>query len=104
MFHLEDSALANILRRCVPHLLFLVSIPAFAQGWMQPTPEELWLTVEPAAPNAAAIYLFRDERADDKVHMHSLYVRMKVLTEAGKRVRRRGAGLRSGPQLLDSGH
>ncbi len=43
------------------------------------------MTVEPAAPNAAAIYLFRDERADDKVHMHSLYVRMKILTEEGKK-------------------
>jgi Domain of Unknown Function with PDB structure (DUF3857)/Transglutaminase-like superfamily len=85
MFHLEDSALANLLRRCVPHLLFLVSIPAFAQGWIQPTPEELKMTVESAAPDSAAIYLLRDERADDKLHMHSLYVRMKVLTEAGKK-------------------
>ena len=27
----------------------------------------------------------RDELADDKVHMHSLYVRMKILTEEGKK-------------------
>ncbi len=77
--------MANVVRRCLPHLLFLVSIPAFAQGWIQPTPDELKMTVDPAAPNAAAIYLYRDERADDKLHMHSLYVRMKILTEEGKK-------------------
>ena len=42
------------------------------------------MTAEPAAPDAAAIYLYREERADDKLHMHSLYVRLKVLTEKGK--------------------
>ena len=42
------------------------------------------MTAEPAAPNATAIYLLRDERADDLHHMHTLYVRLKVLTEAGK--------------------
>ncbi len=42
------------------------------------------MTVEPAVPGAAAIYLYREERADDKLHVHSLYVRLKVLTEKGK--------------------
>ncbi len=42
------------------------------------------MTVEPAAPDAAAVYLYREERADDKLHMHWLYVRLKVLTERGK--------------------
>ena len=74
----------TILRRCLPHLLLLVSLPAFAQGWIQPTPEELKMTAEPAAPDAAAVYLYREERADDKLHNHTLYVRLKVLTEKGK--------------------
>lgn len=43
------------------------------------------MTAEPAAPDAAAIYLFRDERANDLLHMHSLYVRLKILTEEGKK-------------------
>ena len=43
------------------------------------------MTAEPAAPDASAIYLYRDEVADDHLHMHSVYVRLKVLTEAGKR-------------------
>jgi hypothetical protein len=51
---------------------------------VQPTPDELKMTDEPASPGAAAVYLLRDERADDKLHMHSLYVRMKILTEKGK--------------------
>jgi hypothetical protein len=67
------------------YLLLIVSLPALAQSWIQPTPEELKMTAEPLAPDAAAIYLLRDERADDKLHMHSLSVRMKVLTEEGKK-------------------
>lgn len=42
------------------------------------------MTAEPAAPNASAVYLYREETTDDKLHMHSVYVRMKILTEAGK--------------------
>ena len=83
--HLKGFALVNMLRRCLPLLLVFASASAIADSWIQPTPEELKMTVEPAAPNAAAIYLLRDERADDKVHMHSLYVRMKILTEEGKK-------------------
>lgn len=74
-------------RRFLPlfplYLAFFAST-AFAENWIQPTAEELKMTSEPAAPDASAIYLLRDERADDKLHMHSLYVRMKILTEAGK--------------------
>lgn len=42
------------------------------------------MTSDPAAPGAAAVYLFREEKADDKLHMHSVYARIKVLTEKGK--------------------
>jgi hypothetical protein len=56
----------------------------FADSWTQPTQEELKMTEEPAAPGAAAIYLYREERADDKLHGHNLYVRLKILTEKGK--------------------
>jgi hypothetical protein len=43
------------------------------------------MTAEPAAPNASAIFLYREETSDDKLHMHSVYVRLKILTEAGKK-------------------
>jgi hypothetical protein len=49
-----------------------------------PTSEELKMTEEPKAPGAAAIYLYREETTDDNLHYHSLYVRIKVLTEKGK--------------------
>ncbi len=42
------------------------------------------MTAEPAAPNAAAVYLYREETTDDKLHMHSMYVRLKVLTDEGR--------------------
>ena len=37
------------------------SIHAYADSWIQPTPEELQMTAEPAAPGAAAIYLYLEE-------------------------------------------
>ena len=49
-----------------------------------PTEEELKMTSEPKVPGAAAIYLYREETADDTLHYHSQYVRIKVLTEKGK--------------------
>ena len=65
-------------------VVVLSSIHAQADSWIQPTPEELQMTAEPAAPGAAAIYLCVEERADDKLHIHTTYVRLKVLTEKGK--------------------
>ncbi len=42
------------------------------------------MTSDPKAPSAAAVYLYREELTDDNLHYHSLYVRMKILTEKGK--------------------
>jgi hypothetical protein len=75
---------SSTLRRFVPFALLLLSAQAWADSWTQPTQEELQMTAEPAAPGAAAVYLLRDERADDKLHSHTFYVRLKVLTERGK--------------------
>jgi hypothetical protein len=69
---------------CLAGLLALCS-PAHAwSDWTVPTPAELSMTADPAAPGAPAVYLYREETTDDKLHMHSLYVRIKVLTEKGK--------------------
>ena len=61
-----------------------MSVPTFAATWKQPTPEELAMTADPAAPDAPAVYLFREESVDDRLHYHRLYARVKILTEKGK--------------------
>ena len=77
-------ALRRFLPTVITSIMALTSVHAFADSWIKPTPEELQMTAEPAAPGAAAIYLLRDERADDKLHVHITYVRLKILTEKGK--------------------
>lgn len=75
------------LRRCFLCLSLLLpgTLPAFAApNWTQPTPEELKMTADPAAPDAPATYLFREEIVDDKLHFHRVYARVKILTEKGK--------------------
>jgi Domain of Unknown Function with PDB structure (DUF3857)/Transglutaminase-like superfamily len=64
-------------------LLFCVA-PVFGATWTQPAPEELKMTVDPAAPDAPAVYLYRDERIDDQVHYKRVYARIKILTAKGK--------------------
>ncbi|HZU09189.1 MAG TPA: DUF3857 domain-containing protein [Pseudacidobacterium sp.] len=69
-------------------LLSLTSIALFsatASDFQQPTREELSMTSDPAAPGSDAVYLFRQETSDDKLHFHSLYARIKILTEKGKK-------------------
>jgi len=80
----------NISGRCFLRLsLFsaLISLSTtftLAQQWTAPTPEELSMTSQPEVPGAPAVYLFREETTDDKLHMFSIYIRLKVLTERGK--------------------
>ena len=66
-------------------LLAVSAVPArAADKWTTPTPEELSMTSQPQVPGAAAVVLFREEISDDNLSKHSVYVRIKVLTEAGK--------------------
>ncbi len=72
---------------CASLLISLLSIAAplvRADQWTTPTPEELSMTSQPEVPGAAAVYLYREEKTDDDLHMFSIYVRLKVLTEKGK--------------------
>ena len=55
-----------------------------ADAWTPPTPEELSMTSCPQAPGARAIYLFREQITEDAMHMYSVHIRVKVLTDAGK--------------------
>ena len=64
-------------------LVSLTSV-GLAEQWTPPTPEELSMTSQREAPGAPAVYLFREETTDDKLHMFSIYTRLKVLTEGGK--------------------
>jgi hypothetical protein len=65
-------------------LTVLSAISTHAQQWTVPTPEELSMTSQPEVPGASAVYLYREETTDDKLHMFSIYTRLKVLTEGGK--------------------
>jgi hypothetical protein len=64
--------------------LFALAAPLATAQWTQPTPEELSMTSQPQVPGAAAVYLFREETTDDKLHSFSIYTRLKVLTDRGK--------------------
>jgi hypothetical protein len=64
-------------------VVFLPNAALRAQ-FQEPTKEELQMTADPKAPGAAAVYLYREETTDDNLHFHSLYVRLKILTEKGK--------------------
>ena len=66
-------------------LSLFAAVPALrASTWTQPTPEQLKMTSDPAAPDAPAVYLFREEIVDDNVHFHRVYAQIKILTEKGK--------------------
>jgi hypothetical protein len=72
-------------RGFLPSLLLLASpLSTLSATWKQPTPEELRMTADPAAPDAPAVYLFREEMVNDQYHYHHLYAQIKILTEKGK--------------------
>jgi len=62
----------------------LLSNTLLRAQFQEPTKDELQMTADSKAPGAAAVYLYREETTDDNLHFHSLYVRLKVLTEKGK--------------------
>jgi len=73
---------------CVILLFASVLTPvhrAHADEWQAPTPEELSMKEEPSVPGAPAVYLYREEITDDNLHMHTVYVRLKILTDEGKK-------------------
>lgn len=61
------------------------STTAFADQWTNPTKEELSMTSQPEVPGAPAVFLYYEETQEDALHMWSVYIRIKVLTEAGKK-------------------
>ncbi|HVC47024.1 MAG TPA: transglutaminase-like domain-containing protein [Terracidiphilus sp.] len=65
-------------------MLLGLATPLAAIGQFHaPTKEELQMTSDPAAPGAAAVYLYREEIQDDPHHFHSVYARIKILKDSG---------------------
>jgi hypothetical protein len=60
------------------------SVASASTTWQEPTADELKMTVYPAAPDAPAVYLFREETADVDRGETYFYARVKILTEKGK--------------------
>jgi hypothetical protein len=80
-------ALSAALRRILVIFLALAPLSAFAfSDWQQPTADELKMSSYAAAPDAPAVYLFRQETVDDNIHIHAIYVRIKILSEKGKQM------------------
>jgi hypothetical protein len=89
------------LSRCVLLCLSLLPVmPALAAAnWRTPTPEELSMTSQPGAPGTDAVILYREEIAQHRGsslvnpisrnggqgRFQSVYMRVKVLTEAGRK-------------------
>ncbi len=79
-------SLARLFRRSLPLLLlaaFHPSASAGDNGFRPVTPEELALKSVPDAPGVPAVLLYREERSDDNESSRFVYLRMKILTEAG---------------------
>lgn len=64
--------------------LLLITGKARAVDWPAITPEELSMTSIKEQPGAPAVVLQREEVDDDMNNFHSVYERIKVLTEAGR--------------------
>ncbi|MFZ0662448.1 MAG: DUF3857 and transglutaminase domain-containing protein [Acidobacteriaceae bacterium] len=74
-----------LARRFLALCLIFAPLSAFAfPEWQQPTPDELGMKSYAADPDAPAVYLFREEMVNDELHMHTLYARIKILSEKGK--------------------
>ena len=55
------------------------------EEWQPVTPDELKMTSEPNAPGAPAIYLYRQVDRDDQESHEYNYLRIKILTEEGRK-------------------
>lgn len=72
------------LVRLLPVLLIFGVSWAAAADWPPVLPEEQALTSVPEQPGASAVILNREETDNDLLHYHSTYLRIKVLSDAGR--------------------
>jgi hypothetical protein len=83
------------MRNCLIAILAIAAVSLFAatataptataDDWLPITPDELKMTVEPKAPGAPAINLYRQVDRDDQSYHENNYVRIKILTEEGRK-------------------
>ena len=60
------------------------AIPAFAADWPPIDPADVAMTTLPQQPGAPAVALYHEETADDMNNVHTVYMRIKILTEKGR--------------------
>ncbi len=70
--------------RAILLLLAIVSTTQLRAQFQPPGDEELKMTADPKAPDAAAVYLNIEEVTNDPLHFRSFYARIKILEEKGK--------------------
>jgi hypothetical protein len=63
----------------------LVTPPTQADDWLPISAEELKMTSDPKAPGAPAINLYRQVDRDDQGYRETNYIRIKILTEEGRK-------------------
>jgi len=68
-------------------VLFALTIhrPAMGEDWPPITPDDRSMTNLPEQPGAAAVVLLREDVSDDPHNNRTVYMRIKVLTEPGRR-------------------
>jgi hypothetical protein len=66
-------------------LSLAVTMSVRAEEWQPISPEDLQMKGEPKAPKAAAIFLYRQVDRNDANSTESIYSRIKVLTDEGRR-------------------
>ena len=82
----QTAALVAALLAPVLAILLSATLPvANADDWLPISPEELKMTSEPKAPGAPAINLYRQVDRDDQAYRETDYVRIKILTDEGRK-------------------
>jgi hypothetical protein len=80
----------RLYRRILAAAILALTAVAFtpvtdADDWLPISPEDLKMTSEPKAPGAPAINLYRQVDRDDQGYKETNYVRIKILTEEGRK-------------------
>jgi hypothetical protein len=65
-------------------LAHIAFTPLLVAQFTEPTKEELAMKADPKAPDATAVFLYREDVTDQPAGTRVIYERLKVLTEKGK--------------------
>jgi hypothetical protein len=76
--------LMRLMRSLTVVLSLLFATMSCAADWPPLSPEDLSMSSIQEQPGAPAVVLVREEIDDDMNNMHSVYMRIKILTEAGR--------------------